>query len=349
MKLLAISDHYIPSTFMQQGLHPLEVLGVKVQVRPWEHETLIQLQEANLAIELGGPEAVDLPHTLTRHVGDVQLLVTQFAPIGRRLIEAATSLKVIGVLRGGTENIDVPFATQQGICVLNTPGRNARAVAEAAMGMILAEIRNIARSHACLKNGDWRRDYPNSHAIPELNEKTVGLVGFGAVGQLMAHYLHAFGSRVLAFDPYFQGDPATAALVDLDTLLKQSDVISIHARLTEESRHLIGRAELAKMKPSAVLVNTARSGLIDEAALVDALSQRRIMGAAIDVFDIEPLTPDHPLAQLDNATITPHLAGSTIDAFRNSPKLLAGHLAQMLHGQDDVPIVNGLKSTLRID
>ena len=349
MKLLAISDRYIPSIFMQQGLQPLEALGVDLQVRPWEHETLIQLQEANLAIEQGGPEAVDLPRDLTRDVGDVQLLVTQFAPIGRRLIKAATSLKVIGVLRGGTENIDVPFATQQGICVLNTPGRNARAVAEAAMGMILAEIRNIARSHACLKNGDWRRDYPNSSAIPELNEKTVGLVGYGAVGQLMAHYLKAFGSRVLAFDPYFQGDPAPAALVDLDTLLKQSDVISIHARLTEESRHLIGRAELAKMKPSAVLVNTARSGLIDEAALVDALSQRRIMGAAIDVFEIEPLAPDHPLAQLDNATITPHLAGSTIDAFRNSPKLLAGHLARMLRGEGDVPIVNGLKSTLRID
>ena len=153
------------------------------------------------------------------------------------------------------------------------------------------------------------------------------------MGQLVAHYLQAFGSRILAYDPYFHGDPAPATLVDLPTLLRQSDVVSIHARLTEESDHLIGREELALMKPTAVLVNTARSGLVDEQALVQALSRRRIMGAAIDVFRSEPLAPDHPLVQLDNVTITPHLAGSTIDAFRNTPKLMAGHLRRLLRGR----------------
>jgi D-3-phosphoglycerate dehydrogenase len=132
-------------------------------------------------------------------------------------------------------------------------------------------------------------------------------------------------------------------LVDLPTLLRQSDVVSLHARLTEESQHLIGREQIQMMKPTAVLVNTARSGLIDESALVDALADRRIAGAALDVFDTEPLPADHPLRMLDNATITPHLAGSTIDAFRNSAKLAAGHLARLLHGQSDLPIVNGIK------
>jgi D-3-phosphoglycerate dehydrogenase len=138
------------------------------------------------------------------------------------------------------------------------------------------------------------------------------------------------------------------ALVDLPTLLRESDVISVHARLSAESRHLIGAKELAMMKPGAVLVNTARSGLIDEAALVRALQERRIMGAALDVFDEEPLPADHPLVGLDNVTIVPHLAGSTIDAFRNSPKMLAAHLARMLRGDEDLPVVNGVRPALRV-
>jgi D-3-phosphoglycerate dehydrogenase / 2-oxoglutarate reductase len=347
MKLLAISDTYIPRAFMQQGFAPLGDLGVSVEVRSWEHALLVDLQKANLAIEQGGPEAVELPPSVTDDVADFDLVAVQFTPIARRFIQAATKLKVICVLRGGTENIDVATATQRGISVLNTPGRNARAVAECAMGLILSEIRNLSRSHACLKQGQWRRSFPNSDAIPELNEKTVGLIGYGAVGRLMAGYLTAFGSRVIAFDPYCQGDPAPAALVDLPALLAESDVISIHARLTPQSHHLIGAKELAMMKPTAVLVNTARSGLVDEQALVVALSERRIMGAALDVFDVEPLPPDHPLLKLDNVTITPHLAGSTIDAFLTSPKLMAGHLTRMLRGQQPLPIVNGVAPTLR--
>ncbi len=167
------------------------------------------------------------------------------------------------------------------------------------------------------------------------------------MGRLVAGYLHAFGSRILAHDPFVQGDPAPATLVELETLMRESDVVSVHARLTDETYHLIGEKEISLMKPGAVLVNTARSGLIDEEALVRALSERRIMGAALDVFDTEPLPPDHPLVKLDNVTITPHLAGSTIDAFRNSPKLMAAHLARMLEGHEDLPVVNGVEPSLR--
>jgi len=163
--------------------------------------------------------------------------------------------------------------------------------------MILGEIRNVARAHACLKNGQWRRTFPNSSAIPELCGKTVGLVGYGRVGRLVAHYLEAFGSRILACDPLATGDPAPATMVDLEMLLKEADVVSIHARLSDETFHLIGEMELALMKPTAVLVNTARSGLVDEDALVEALAHRRIMGAALDVFDVEPLQHDRRLPQ----------------------------------------------------
>jgi D-3-phosphoglycerate dehydrogenase / 2-oxoglutarate reductase len=347
MKLLAISDTYIPHCFMEQGFASLADLGVQVEVRRWEHPTLIDLQQANLAIEQGGPEAVPLSPEIMQNLDGFDIACVQFTPLPKAFIESATNLKVIGVLRGGVENVAVETATRRGISVLNTPGRNARAVAECAFGLILAEVRNIARAHERLKHGHWTRSFANSDAIPELNEKTVGLVGYGAVGRLMAGYLHAFGSRILAFDPYCQGGPAPAELVDLETLLRQSDVVSIHARLSAETHHLIGERQLTWMKPGAILVNTARSGLVDEAALVRALQERRIMGAALDVFDVEPLPVGHPLLQLDNVTLVPHIAGSTIDAFRNSPKMMAGHLRRMLRGEGPLPVVNGIVPEMR--
>ena len=201
MKLVAISDTYIPWQYMQQGLAALADHGVSVEVRRWEHPSLVDLQQANLAIEQGGPEAVVLPDELLRDLDDVRIIVVQFAPVSRLLMDAAPQLKVIGVVRGGAENIDLATATARGISVLNTPGRNARAVAECTLGMILSEVRNLARSHAGLRAGRWEREFPNSREIPELFGKTVGLIGYGAVAQLVAHYLVAFGSRILAYDP----------------------------------------------------------------------------------------------------------------------------------------------------
>ncbi|MGL6226906.1 MAG: 2-hydroxyacid dehydrogenase [Thermoguttaceae bacterium] len=340
MKLLAISDHYIQRSFMQDGLQPLSEQGVEVEVRPWEHETLEELQEANLAIEQGGPDAVSLPEELFVGLDQYDFLVVQFAPIPRRMIEEATRLKYIGVLRSGVENVDVQTATQRGIKVLNTPGRNARAVAECTLGLILTEIRNLARSHAALKQGMWTRDFPNKAEIPELLDRTVGLIGFGAIARLVARFLTGFGAKIIAYDPFVQGETGSVEMVDLPTLLKRSDIISMHARYSKETHHLLGPKELAMLKPNVVIVNTARSGLIDEEALIEVLQNQSIMGAALDVFDEEPLPIGHPFFSLENVTITPHLAGSTVDAFRNSPKLMCSHLQRLLQGETNLPIVN---------
>ncbi len=346
MKLLAIADHYIPPDFMRSGLAALTELGIEIEVRNWSHPSLVDLQQANLSIEKGGPDAVPLPAELTADLAEFDIVVVQFAPLNRSFIEAAKRLKVIAVLRSGTENIDLGFATERGVAVLNTPGRLARAVAECTVGMILAEIRNLARGHARLMRGEWNRSFPNSDDIPELYRRTIGLVGYGAVAQLVAKYLDAFGCRIVAYDPYFKGDPTPAVLRDLQTLLRESDVVSLHARLCPETEGMIGAKELSLMKRSAILVNTARSGLVDEAALLYALRERRIMGAALDVFDVEPLPSGHPFLQLDNVTLTPHLAGSTRDGFRNSPVLMAGHLARMLRGKGSLPVVNGVQPVL---
>ncbi len=346
MKLLAISDAYLPAPVMAEGLRSLEGFGIEIEVRRWEHSTLIELQEANLLIERHGPDAVPVgPEHLDR-LEQVEIVVVQFAPVSETFLERAPRLRLIGVLRGGTENVAIAAATCRGIAVANTPGRNARAVAECTVGLILAEVRNLARAHASLIQGHWRREFPNSAAIPELNGKTVGLIGFGAVGRIVAQLLVGFGCRILVYDPYLPEVSPPCESVSLTELLAQSDIVSLHARLTPETHHLLGREELRRMKPSAILVNTARSALVDESALIDALRERWIMGAALDVFDTEPLPPDHPFLSLDNVTLTPHLAGSTIGAFRNSPRLFAEQLENFILGRGKLPIVNGVEPAL---
>ncbi|AKN32528.1 oxidoreductase [Clostridium carboxidivorans P7] len=343
MKLLAIGDKFIPKESMSEGLKGLEKYGIDVTVREWKHENLEMLQKDNLLVEQNGPDAVEFSQELIEDISEYDILIVQFAPISKKIIDKAKKLKIIGVLRGGVENIAYEYAAIKGITVMNTPGRNARAVAEFAMGMILSEVRNIARSHAALKKGEWRKKFPNTGDIPELCNKTVGIVGFGSIGQLVAGYLKAFGCNVIAYDPFFNGNFDGVNIVELPYLLKNSDVITVHARLTEDTYHLIGGKEISLMKPNAVLVNTARSGLVDEKALKEALEEGKISGAALDVFDVEPLEENDILMKLDNVTITPHVAGSTKDAFTNSPKLMRDILIRTIKGEKRLPIVNGIK------
>lgn len=343
MKLLAIGDKFISKQIMEEGLEGLNEYGIQVSTREWEHENLEMLQKDNLLVEQNGPEAVELPESLTEGIEQYDILVVQFTPVSKKLIEKAKNLKLICVLRGGIENIAYEYAASKGISVLNTPGRNARAVAEFTMGIILSEIRNIARSHAALKNGHWRKDFPNSGSVPELYNKTVGLVGFGYIGHLVAGYLRAFGCNVMAYDPFVKGNIEGVKLVNLDYLLENADIVSVHARLTDDTYHMIGEKEINMMKPTAVLVNTARSGLVDQKSVERALKEGKIMGAALDVFDVEPIPESDMILHLDNATITSHMAGSTRDAFTNSPKLMKDIIIRVIKKDTKLPVVNGVQ------
>jgi D-3-phosphoglycerate dehydrogenase len=249
---------------------------------------------------------------------------------------AAPRLKAIATARGGLENIDMKKATELGIAVINTPNHNSQAVAEYTIGLMLAETRNISRSYMALKSAaGWREYYPNTDFIPELNGSTIGLVGFGQTGRLVARRLSSFDVRILVYDPFV--DPAAllkagCTPVGLPELLKESDIVSLHARLTDATKGMIGEKELHMMKSSAYLINTARAGLVDLPAFCRALKERWITGAAVDVFEAEPVTGDHPLFQLDNVTVTNHRAGDTRNSYWVAPILMGAQFAKLLRG-----------------
>ena len=242
------------------------------------------------------------------------LIVRSRTKVSAEILEAAGSLKVVGRAGVGVDNIDVESATRRGIVVLNAPGGNVISAAEHAIALMLAVVRHIARADASLRRGEWERG--RFRGI-ELHGKTLGLAGAGRIGSEVARRARAFGMRVVAYDPYLSRERAQQVgmeLVTLPDLLETADLVSVHVPLTEETRGLIGVKELAMMKPGAYLINAARGGVVDEAALFTALKEKRLAGAALDVFEKEPVAADHPLLQLDNVVAVPHLGAATHEA-----------------------------------
>lgn len=248
-------------------------------------------------------------------VGDYDaLIVRSRTKVTPEVLAAARRLKVIGRAGIGVDNIEVEIATRRGIAVLNAPGGNVISAAEHALALMLALVRHIARADASLRRGEWKRS--RFRGI-ELYGKTLGLVGAGRIGSQVARRARAFGMRVLAYDPYLSHERAEQVGIELVTLpdvLEQADIISVHTPLTEETHGLVGAKELALMKPTAYVVNAARGGVVDESALAAALSEGKLAGAALDVFEQEPVPLDHPLLQLDNVLAVPHLGAVTKEA-----------------------------------
>ena len=267
-----------------------------------------------------------------------EILVTHLAPLSATILDRLPALKFVAVSRGGPVNIDMAAARARGITVVNTPGRNASAVAEFTIGAILSQTRLITLGHDALRRGDWRGDlYRADRTGRELSEMTVGLIGYGEVGRRVVKLLKAFGCRILVCDPYVQleaGDLRDGVIqVSLDALLAGADVVSLHPRVTAETAGMIGRAALAAMKPGSYLINTARGPLLDYAALYDALVSGHLRGAAIETFAIEPVPADWPLLQLDNVTLTPHIAGSSVKTVTYAAGLAAEEVRRYLKGE----------------
>ena len=260
------------------------------------------------------------------------VLIRSATKMDAEAIAAAKGLKVIARAGVGLDNVDIPAATAAGVMVVNAPTSNIVSAAELAISLLLASARFISPAHAALRNGKWAR---SKYTGAELFEKTLGIVGFGRIGQLVAARMQAFGMNVIAYDPYLQ--PARAAqlgvkLVDLDVLLMNADFITIHLPKTKETANLIGVEALKKVKPSVRIVNAARGGVLDEAALYDALVEGRVAGAGLDVYSTEPCT-DSPLFTLDQVVATPHLGASTDEAQERAGIAVAVSVRKALGGE----------------
>lgn len=242
------------------------------------------------------------------------LIVRSETRVTADLLNRAPLLRVIARAGIGVDTIDVHAATRRGIAVMNAPGANTVSAAEHAMGLLLALVRHIPWAADSMRRGEWdRKKYEGT----ELRGKTIGIVGLGRIGGHVAGIARAFGMTVIAHDPYLPPERAAelqVRILPLEQLLAAADVVTLHLALTDQTRHLINAERLAQMKPSAIIVNTARGELVDEVALAEAITAKRIAGAAVDVFAQEPLPADSPLRKLDRVILTPHLAASTAEA-----------------------------------
>ena len=342
MKILCVGDAMIPGEQFKKACAEFSIQGNDVTVNDWE-SNWGQLQNRRLVIEKQGPDAEPVLPLIQSADKDTEMLLILFAPVPAGAMDALPNLRVIGAARAGMENVDVNAATERGILVHHIMGRNAHAVSDFSIGLLFAEARNIARAHTAIQQGTWRKTFVNSDIIPEISGKTLGLVGFGYIGQLVAKKLVGFDLDILVYDPFVSDDVVAehhARKVSKEELFQQSDFVSVHARLTEDTKGLIGEDEFALMKPTAIFINTARAGLIDEDALYETLKERRIAGAALDVFPTEPLPEKSRWLELDNVTLTTHIAGTTADALGNSPFLLVRDIDKLLTGGTPNFLVN---------
>lgn len=332
-----IGDGFMQPSYFVDALNERlagRALAIETMALNWPIERNITKVDPELPVQ----EFVGRPEQFYDFIGRAEILINHLAPVTRETFARAPKLKLIAVSRGGPINIDMAAAREHGVRVVNTPGRNASAVAEFTIASMLAETRNLIRGHVALAAGDYRGDlYHRDITGPELCELTVGVIGYGHVGTLVVRMLKGFGCRILVHDPYKQLSRADqddgVAMVDLDTLIASSDVVTLHPRVTRETRGMIGAAEFAAMKRGAYFVNTARGPLVDYAALYEALTSGQLAGAALDTFEFEPPPPDWPLLKLSNVTLSPHIAGASRYTIRKAAVMIAEDVARFLAGE----------------
>jgi len=282
------------------------------------------------------------PEKMAEAIGDADIVVLGASGrIDEEVMKRVPKLKMIAKRGVGLDNIDLKAATKAGILVTYTKHANSQSVAEHTIGLILTLTKNITIANEEVRTKGWKI---RSKLIGiELSGKTLGIIGFGFIGRKVAEIAKALGMNVLVYDPYVPVDVVRGfgcRVVDLDTLLRESDVVSIHAALTKETYHMIGERELRLMKRTAYLINTARGAIIDEKALIKALKEGWIAGAALDVFEEEPLPKDHPLTKFKNVILTPHIAAFTKEAIERMDLMVAEDVVRACKGLKPRNIAN---------
>ena len=271
------------------------------------------------------------------------LVIRSATKVDQALLDAAQDLKVVGRAGTGLDNVDIPAATAKGVIVMNTPGQNSNAAAELAVGHMFALARHIARGHAALKSGRWEKKQLKGR---ELKGKTVGIVGMGAIGSIVAEICAGIKMIPIGYDPFLGGEiikERGAEPVTFEQLIERADFVSIHVPKSKETTGLFNADTLGRMKPGAYLVNCARGGIVDEEALCEALGNHHLGGAALDVFEVEPLPSDSRLIFADELTCTPHLGASTYEAQVNVAVAVANQMSAYLKGGEPRFAVNAPK------
>lgn len=281
--------------------------------------------------------------TVAREIGSAEAAITRNAGLNRAAMQAAPHLRVLGNHGIGVDPVDVEYASEIGLPIVFTPYANVQSVAEHAIAHMLAAAKQVAVCDAQVRAGNIGYRYEGF--FQELSGKTLGIVGFGRIGRRTAEIAKAaFGMTVLVHSPSAPVEAVSALGMEkverLETLLAQADVVSLHVPLRPGTRELIGKRHLDLMKPTAILVNTARGGVMDEAALIEALRDRRIAGAALDVFESDAMPADYPLLHLDNVILSPHTAGSTRDCLERTALEVAEQVLDVLAGRRPAHLVN---------
>ncbi|MCD6105587.1 MAG: hydroxyacid dehydrogenase [Thermosipho sp. (in: Bacteria)] len=251
---------------------------------------------------------------LIKEISNIDVLVVRSATkVTADIIEAGKNLKIIARAGTGLDNVDVEKAKEKGIKVLNTPGANGISVAELTIGLMISCARHIAQGTIDLKEGKWTKKQLKGH---ELYKRTVGIIGFGNIGKEVAKRLLAFEMKVLAYDPFVKETELDVEIVDLETIFKKSDIITVHVPLNEKTKHLIDKHAIEMMKDGVIIINAARGGVVDEQALYDALVSGKVYATGLDVFEVEPPTDElrEKLLELPNVVATPHIGASTVEA-----------------------------------
>ncbi|MFF0157673.1 2-hydroxyacid dehydrogenase [Streptomyces sp. NPDC005263] len=332
LHVVAAGDHFVLPDLIARavtdevGEHPVKVSELRLG---WPLEPFGPVAEVT--------EASDAEDELIEALAGAEVLVTQMGPVTERVLAAAPDLRLVVVCRGGPVNVNLDAAKAHDVRVCFAPGRNAAATAEFTVGLLLAALRRIPQAHDLLaRRGSWEGAtyYTYEHSGLELEDLPVGLVGYGAVGSRVARVLCAFGAQVMVYDPYVRGEIHGLRVTSLDDLLARSRVVTLHARLTSDTRGMVGARELALLPPGAVVVNVARGPLLDEDALCDALESGRLSAAALDTYAHEPLPAHSRLRALtDRVVLTPHLGGASRAVAEKAAAIAAAEVGRWVRGE----------------
>ena len=284
------------------------------------------------------------PEELAARILDdaIEILVIEADFVFEEVFKEAKGLRLVGICRNTTSHVDVESATEHGVLVVNTPGRNAQAVAEHALGLMLTLARRTHRAHRYVAEGGWdspAEPYISMRGI-ELAGRTLGIIGLGTIGSRLARLGHAIGMKIVAYDPYLESAAEGVRLTDLDEVMHRSDFVSIHVPPVPKTEGMIDAQLIGRMKRQAFLINTAGTSVVDMGALTEALRAHRIGGAAFDVFETHPLAPDSPLLALDNVVLTPHIGGATDETIERHSEAMANDILRFVDGKCPRNLVN---------